>query len=289
MNTDLLAGVFFEHWVLWQDIVFIAMLAAAAVLFFSILVFIVLNNARMESDGRRAAKRVAWYEQRIALERKALEAEEEKARLELEQSRKELSEKREAADEAETAAVAARQKIFFIEQELKKLFEQNEMNKRELAEYQKREGTYVPEDVVINILTERVINESRYDMDAAFTDCKIPRRMAAAYNMDTVKEYIAKKPDVEVFEGKGKTPARYKVNGKVFAFVYGTEKGISISYKCGTDYGAKLTNHLKGIVANAKFPYGLIWYSVSNETLACPLELMQLLIDISYRIAKLGY
>lgn len=289
MNMNLLAGIFYAHWVLWQDIVFIAGLAAFAVLIFSILVFLVLNNARMESDGRRAAKRVAWYEQRIEIERKALEAEEERARLELEHSRKELSEKREAADQAETAAILARQKIFLIEQELKKLFAQNEMNKKELAEYQKREGTYVPEDVVINILTERVINESLYDMDANYTDCKIPRAMAAAYKIQDIAEYIGRKPDVEVFEGKGKSPARYKVNGKSFAFLYNTGKGISVSLKCGMDYGTKLTNHLKGAVNNAKFPYGLIWYSVTNESRPCPLELIQLLIDISYRIAKLGY
>lgn len=290
-NINILAGLFYEHWALGQDVVFIIALVVLALLFFSIITFLILNNARMETSGRRTAKRIKWYEKQIELERLALEAEEEAVKLELEQSRRELDEKRKEAEQAEKQANETRKKMSETEEELRKLFEQNEMTKSELAKYRKREGTYVPEDVVVNILTEKVISESIFVMDEVYAkSCKVPKSVARIYGSQEIAEYISGKPGVEMFSAVGKKPARYKINGKLFAFVYFLDNDkIRISFKCGPDYGSKLAYFFPGIVSKAKFPYDLIWYSVTNESKPCRLELIKLLLDISYRIAKLGY
>jgi len=164
-----------------------------------------------------------------------------------------------------------------------------EMTKKQLAEYQKREGTQVSEDIAINALTDKTLAESKRVMEA-YIDCKIPKGSKLSFTVADVKSYISKKQGITFAEGKGQAPTNYKVEKKTLALVYALPNGkVRVTFKCGPAYGAKLCKYLKQNVSNAKFPYGLTWFTVSNETAACSLELVEQLIDISYKIAKLGY
>lgn len=290
MKVNLHADIFNANWANWQDIAFIAIIILIAAFLLFIIIFAILRNSRAETDGRRMAKRILWYEQQIEAKRQTLEYEKAKSQAELEESRKELAEKETAAAAAESRTAVAREQLYIREQEIRRLLETVEMTKIELAEYQKREGTNVPEDIAINALTEKTLAESELAMIPGLYDCKIPSGINFNFTLKDITDYIAMKPKITVNEGVGQKPSNYKVEDKTFAFVTALSNGkMRMTFKCGPSYGAKLIKHLNQNVSAAKFPYGLIWFTVTNETGVCSLELVKQLLDISYKIARLGY
>jgi hypothetical protein len=281
--------IFNANWELWQDILFIVLVALVTIGVIYIVVLLLLSNSRMEADGRRMAKRMAWYERQIEMRRKTLEVEKAHSKAELDESRKELAEKEAAAAEAETKAAKARAELLEQERKIRILLETAEMSKKELSEYQKREGTNVSEDIAVNALTDKAIAESGLETDSRYTDVKLPLGRTFAFTAQDVAVYISKKPNIAFTEGTGLKPANFKVGDKTLALVYALPGGkVRVTFKCGPAYGAKLSSTLKN-VSTAKFPYGLLWFTVSNETAPCSLELIQQVIDISYKIARLGY
>lgn len=296
MKIELLADIFNANWETWQDYVFIILVSLAAVFLFFGLTFILVSNARSEADGKRMAKRVAWYEKQLKVKRRALEMEKEKGEQKLEESRRELEERRKEANDAETKANSTRQQIRQKRQELSELLGNLETTQKELAEYQKRDGTVVPVDVAVNCLTDSLLQKSELPMDSSYSDCRIPKGETFAYALSELTEYLHKKPSISYTAGTGKRPASFKYEsknaktGKTFALVsdLGSDK-FRMTLKCGPDYGSKLCKHLKNNVQVSAYPSGLLWFTVSNEKNPCSLELAKLLIDISYRIARLGF
>ena len=280
-----LLAAFNSNWESWQMAVFVALIVIAGIFFFYIMVFLFIGNARMAKSGRR----LAWHEQQMNVKRKTLETESTFSKAELEHKRKEVKEKEEAIKETETRAKAEREQLLRNEQEIQKLLMNAEMTKKELAVYQKREGTNVSEDIAINVLTNKTLLESKLQMDD-FQDCKIPKGKTMQLNVKQVTDYIEKMSDITVERGVGLKPSNYKVSKMTLALVYALPDGkVRVTFKCGPAYGAKLCKYLGRNISVAKFPYGLTWFTVSNETAPCSLELVEQLVDISYRIAKLGY
>lgn len=296
MRVNLLADIFNANWEAWQDIAFILLIVLAVGLLFFGIAFLLISNSRMEADGRRMAKRKAWYEKQLETKRRALELEKEQGEQELDESRKELEEKRKAAAEAEAKAKETREQLIRKKQELSELLNNLETTQEELAEYLKRDGTIVPTDVVVNISTEKVLSVSGLPMNPAYTDCKIPTGTTFDFTVKDITDYIHKKPNISFTAAVGKRPASFKFEDKAnktsksFALVSDMGGGIfRITFKCGPDYGMKLCKHLMGSVNVSKYPSGLVWFTVNNEKSPCSLEFIKLLIDISYRIAKIGY
>lgn len=296
MRVNLLADIFGANWESWQDILIIAFIILAVGLLFYGIAFLLVNNGRMEDDGKRMAKRVAWYEKQLEIKRKALELEKDKGEQELEQSRKELKEKQDAANEAETKAILTRQQVFMKKKELQELLGNLETTQKELSEYQKRDGTVVPVDVAVNCVTESTLDKSELPMDTAFADCKIPKGETLTFTAADITNYIHKKANITFTEAVGKRAASFKFEdkgnktSKAFVLISDLSGGkIRLTFKCGPDYAAKLCKHLKNNISVSSYPSGLIWFTLNNEKAPCSLELIKLLIDISYRIAKIGY
>ena len=280
-----LLGAFNSNWESWQNIVFIALIVLAGIFFFYIMAFLFIGNARMAKGGRR----LAWHEKQMDVKRKTLETENSFSKGELEHTRKEIKDKEDAIKETETRAKEAREQLLRSEQEIQKLLMGAEMTKKELAVYQKREGTNVSEDIAVNVLTNKTLLQSKFAMED-FQDCKIPKGKTIQFTAKQVTDYIEKMQDITVDRGVGSKPSNYKVSKMTLAFVYALPDGkVRVTFKCGPAYGTKLCKYLRQNISVAKFPYGLTWFTVSNETVPCSLELVQQLIDISYRIAKLGY
>lgn len=287
MKINLFTDLFGAGWEQWQDILFIALIAFIAACLIFIIILLILKKSQ---DGGHIAQRVERYEKRIEAKREKLESKNAVSQAELERNRKELAEKEREAAEAEAKAAKARQEYLAKEEELKKLIENVEMSKKELAEYQKREGTHVPEDVAVNVLTDKTLAKSALQPDPQFHDCKIPLGKSLNFTGKDVADYISGKHKITYTDAMGHKPANYKIEDKTFAFVYALENDkVRVTFKCGPAYGAKLCKYLGNNVSNAKFPYGLLWFTVSNENAPCSLELIKQLIDISYKIAGLGY
>lgn len=284
----LLGDIFNANWSGWQDITFYVLAALIALLLLSIVIVLVTN--RTQASGRQIAKRIGEYERQVEMKRKLLEIEKEKSSLELEHVRKELKEKAALMNGAETAALTARQQYSAKKQEIKKLLETVEMTKQELAEHQKREGTNIPEDIVVNALTDRMLASSSFEMDATFMDCKLPAEKTLNYTLNDVADYISKKSAITASDSDENKSVNYQIEDNTFAVLFGLpDNKIRLTFKCGPSYGAKLCKHLKYNVSKAKFPSGLLWFTVDNETVPCALERIKQMIDISYRIAGLGY
>ncbi|MCL2522331.1 MAG: MmcQ/YjbR family DNA-binding protein [Erysipelotrichales bacterium] len=143
----------------------------------------------------------------------------------------------------------------------------------------------------INKVTEETLNKSLLTMDPKFSDFKIPLGETIAFSIEEIDKYIANKKNFEKVEASGKKPTSYKINGgKSFTLLIDLGNGkYKIILKCGPAYGAKLIEYFDQTVSTSKFPYGIIWFSVTNEIKQPSLELIKQLIDISYEIAKIGH
>ena len=274
-----------SNWESWQNVVFFVLVAVAGIFLCYILVFLFIGNTRMAKSGRK----LAWHEKQMDVKRQSLETEKTYSKAELEKTRKELKEKEDAIKDAEVKAKAAREQLLRSEQAIQNLIMNAEVTKKELAVYQKREGTQVSEDIAINALTDKTLLQSKFAMEA-LPDCKIPKGKTMSFTVKNITDYIEKMQDITSEPGVGQKPTTYKVSKMTLALVYSLPNGkMRVTFKCGPAYAAKLCKHLERNISVAKFPYGLMWFTVSNENAPCSLELVQHLLDISYRIAKLGY
>jgi len=143
----------------------------------------------------------------------------------------------------------------------------------------------------INKVTEEVLNKSAYAMNASYTDCKIPASENLEYSLIDIDRYITNKINIIKTEASGKKPTSYKIRGKKsFALLIDLGEGkFKITLKCGPAYGARLKEYFKDVVTQSKFPYGFLWFTVSNEVDQPSLELIKQMVDISYELAKIGY
>ena len=143
----------------------------------------------------------------------------------------------------------------------------------------------------INKATEDTLNKSKLSMDPLYLDLKVPLAENNEYIIADINRYITNKINVIKNTKEGMRPTSYKVKGKkAFALLADVKDGnFKLTLKCGPAYGAKLCEIFPDTVTQAKFPYGLIWFTVINEKKQPSLELIKQMIDISYEIAKIGF
>jgi len=278
-------SLFNDTWALWQNILVFVLLMVVA--FF--LVFIIIMLLVQFTAGRIVKRRIEREKREVQKELDLLALQSNTTQEELKKAKEKLEEEQRKAKEAEELALQTRKEIEAKEKELEELLIVNEMEKKELVIYQKVHGTNVAEDIVVNIITDNTLKKSRFAMDPSY-EFRVPVGEVFSFNAEDIRKYIKSKPKVEISLGTGQKPDTYKVSGKTFAFLYSLETGhYKVSFKCGPKYGHQLSSVFTNNVAKTKFPYGLLWFMVSNETLDCSLELIKQLIDISYKIASLGY
>jgi len=143
----------------------------------------------------------------------------------------------------------------------------------------------------VNKATEEALNISSLTMDATYKDCKVPLEKTVDFSIYDIDQYISSKKNIEKVVASGKKPTSFKIKGgKSFCLLIDLgENKFKITLKCGPAYGTKLCEYFKDTVTVSKFPYGIIWFSVSNEAKQPSLELIKQMIDISYEIAKIGH
>ena len=281
---NLLLDVFDVGWAGWQDAVIILLVVFIVLMIAFCVTFMLVNNSK--NTAKSMARQVAWYEKRIEIKRRELEVEKARSVEALNESRKQLREKEIQALAAEFEAEKAKKALLEKEEEVKQAIFTAEMTKKELAEYQKREKTNVPEDFVINTVTEKVLKASEYKMRTEFSDCLIPVSITPVAT-DLVIKHISKKQDItNSSTSNGKET--YKVEGKTFAIVSESNGIVKVTFKCGPAYASKLIKYAKPYITSSKFPQGIIWFTFEGQH-GSSMELICQMIDISYRIAKLGY
>ncbi|MCL2522039.1 MAG: MmcQ/YjbR family DNA-binding protein [Erysipelotrichales bacterium] len=143
----------------------------------------------------------------------------------------------------------------------------------------------------VNKSTEKTLNGSALVMDAFYKECKIPLTVTKEFSIEDIDQYICNKKNITKVEASGKKPTSFKIKGgKSFALLFDLGDGkYKLTFKCGPAYGAKLVEYFKDTVYVSKFPYGIIWFTISNENKNTSLELIKQVIDISYEIAKIGH
>ena len=144
----------------------------------------------------------------------------------------------------------------------------------------------VPGDFIVNAITRSVVKDCPYEMrdDLEF---RTPVAITKDFNTTALRDYMCAFEDTE--RSGGSRGEVFKINGKSFA-MFNTRAGekFRITVKVGNHYADKLRVAFPETISKAKFPAGLFWYSVENET-ECSLELAKLMVEISYNIAKAGY
>ena len=286
MKNILSFALFGYEWGFWQEALLIFLMVAVVLLIIFIPVFLVLKEKRKSKvqEYREASE----YKHKTNAILAVSEAENEVLREELEKERQRLDDKR--REEAELAAMTEQRKQELKDQGeiIKNLLASAAMTKAQLEAYQKQENMIVPEDLIINTVTEMALSKSDYEMSHYVADCPIVKDETFSYTSDEIAEYIGAKKDARI---SGTAHCKvFKVEGNTFAMFYpSSESGgkMRVTLKCGPTYGSKLeTVYTAGAVTKAKFPYGLLWYTV-DETAS--LEMVKLLVTISYTIATLGY
>jgi len=278
--------LFNANWSRWQNVVFILLIIFVSLMIIFLIVFVVINKVKSENEAERIAKKIELYEKELEAKRLTLEHDNQLKKTELDKTLDILKEKEAETSQAEMKADSIRLKLAEKEAEIKKLLATAEMTKKELANYQKREGTNVSEDVAVNAITERTITNSKRKMDAN----QIPLTETEDFTFFDIDSYLKAKEKTLVSESTGKKPFNYKIENRTYALLIDQGDGkIKLTFKCGPAYGSQLKSYLPDNVSESKFPYGLLWFTVTNETKPCSLELIKQLVDISYAIAKLGY
>lgn len=142
----------------------------------------------------------------------------------------------------------------------------------------------------VNKVTEKMVLESQLQMDNFYKDIRIPLLVTKNYAINDIDAYLMLKNDIIKKQATGKKPTSYKIGGKSFALLNDLGNGqYKLTIKCGPAYGTKLMEYFKDTISPSLFPYGFLWFSIANEKKSLSFELIKLLIDISYAIAKIGY
>ena len=288
--TNLMAAIFDVKWESWQDIVVIFLIVGIALVVILLLISVIVKGVSSgEMEKRRRAKQIERYETECATRKEELSKEKNEIEGQLGVNRQRILDKEHEAQAAEAEAEKVRAEIKAREDVIRVLLESANMTKKQLSEHMLKTDAIVSEDFIINTLTSKVIAESLIVMDENVEDDKVPKDITIQYSAAEVIKYLKNKNKVTFQDNPGKRCDVFKVNGTTFALLYpATDKGkIRLTIKCGPNYGNKLASkYLLASVEKSKFPYGLLWFSVNGTA---SFEVIKLLIDISYSLAKLGY
>lgn len=223
-------------------------------------------------------------------EKKRIKAEKKYADAERKRSAKGIDEETEKARKAEAEAELMRLEL--MQQGLREEYarEVAGMTLEQLFALKLKESQDMSADFIINAITRRVLIDSEFERRADVDDFKVPLNKTLEFGIADIQSYLSSLSEVAHEGAKGKTADAFKVMGKSFALLYNLGDGkFKLTVKCGPYYGQRLTQLYPEYFGKAKFPYGMIWFSMNSVYGECSLELVKLLGYISYNIAKAGY
>lgn len=265
--------------------IFFIILAVGVIFFLLVLsYFIHLMVYKPELRAELANKRKLFKE-----EKRRIKAENESSIAEIKRSALEIAEKRRKALELESETAKMHDELIeqgFEEERAKKIAD---MTLTQLQTLKDKELTDVSDAFIINAITRKVLIESEFEKRKDLEDLKVPINKTKPVTVEMVEQYLTSLLEVTHKGGKGKTAAAYSTGGLVIALLYNQGDGkFKMTFKCGSYYGQRLSMLYPDFVDKAKFPDEIIWFEIKN-TGDCSMELIKLLIDMSYNIAKAGY
>lgn len=223
-------------------------------------------------------------------DKKRLEAEKKQADAEIKRNSKEISEEEEKARRFETEAELMREELVrqgLREEEAKEI---SGMTLEQLFKLKEKERKDMSPFFIINAVTRKLLIDSEFERRKDVDDFKVPVNKTRNFGVSDVEKYLTSLNEATHVSSKGKSADTYKVSDKSFALLYDLGDGkFRLTLKCGAYFGQRLTQLYPEFFQKAKFPYGMIWFSIDNLTGGCSFELIQLLGYISYNIAKAGY
>ena len=277
--TRLICAVFSNLQLIIVLILAFFLLVIAGVFLYYIYLLVFKPDLRAEINERSRS---------FALEKKQILQEKKNAEKELLRSEKRIDEKTRKANEDKRQAEQMKQEL--IAQGIK----EDEANKMivmtlpELLKLKRLEASDLSADFIINAITRRVLIDFKFESREDVIDFKVPVNITQDFTTAALKSYILSLPDVVSFGKGGKTATTFKIDGKAFALLYDYGDSFKLTVKNGPYYGNRLVQLYSSFVEKAKFPYGMLWFSVSKAD-DCSLELLKLVTSISYNIAKAGY
>ncbi|MCL2817864.1 MAG: hypothetical protein FWD39_05725 [Clostridiales bacterium] len=224
------------------------------------------------------------------VERKSIEAEKEFNEAELKRSAKQIDEKAKRTQKLESEN--ERMQIELMEQGIQEELaaEIAEMTLEQLFDLKNKEERDVSDAFIINAITRKVLIDSNFEKRADVEDFKVPLNKTPAVTGELEKYILSLNDVAHSHEDDGKRLTSYKIYKKAFALISHQEDGkFKLTLKCGPFYGQRLTQLYPEFFGRAKFPYGMIWFTADNIEDGCSMELMKLVVYISYTIAKAGY
>lgn len=252
----------------------------AAVFFY----FVYLLVYKPELKAEIAAKAKQFKQ-----EARRLKAENERNLAELKRSGKEIDQKNKKTTrlEEEIAKMQAELMQQGIEEERAK--EISAMSLVQLQALKSKEMTDVSGAFIVNAITRKVLIDHDFERRTDIEDFKVPMNKTTGITTEAVENLLSSLIDVTREGGKGKRAAVYKTVGRSVAFLYDQGDGkFKLTVKCGSYYGLRLSGLYPEFVEKATYPYGMTWFNVTSAD-GCSLELIKLLVDISYQIAKAGF
>jgi predicted DNA-binding protein (MmcQ/YjbR family) len=223
-------------------------------------------------------------------DKKRLVAEKKLAEAEIKRSAKGIDEKAERARQLESEAELMRKELMLQGVREDQAREIAIMTLSQLFELKNKEMKDVSADFMINTVARRVLIDSEFERRDDVADFKVPVNKTTGFTVKDIETYLLALPEVVYSEAKGKTADTFKVLGKSFVLLYDLNDGkFKLTVKCGPYYGQRLAQLYPESFGKAKFPYGMIWFTLDNTYGSYSFELVKLLIDISYNIAKAGY
>lgn len=142
---------------------------------------------------------------------------------------------------------------------------------------------------IINAITRRLLIDTEFERRTDVEDFKVPINKTTYVAHETVEKYLSELLEAEIAGDPEKSPAIYKIDGKTIALLYNLGGGkFQMKFKCGPLYGFLLNGLYPEFIEKSAFPHEMMWFILENKGVYS-FELIKLLIDISYTIAKAGF
>ncbi|MCL2522534.1 MAG: hypothetical protein FWE36_06710 [Erysipelotrichales bacterium] len=263
----------------WTIIIILIVVMIALLASFIYFLYLIIFKPDVSSE-------LSTMEKIFKEEKKRLLSEKRMTEEEIRRHMKDMDNKEERVRKLETEAELMHEELLkqgLKEEEAKRVAD---MSLEELVVLKNEEMKDVSGDFVINAITRKILIDKEFEVRDDVRDFKVPLAKTTGDIFNRLEPLLQSLTDIEYTEAKGKAGATYKVSGKSFAILYNLGEGnYKLTIKCGPFYGQRLTALYK-FFEKAKFPYGMLWFSMNNGG---SLELAELLIAISYNIAKAGY
>lgn len=195
-------------------------------------------------------------------------------------------------------ATKAQRMEFEVEQLRKELMKQglveshakavSDMTLEQLIRLKESDGKDLSGDFIINAIARKTLIDGEFQQRTDVVDFKVPLNITKNYGTADVEKLLTSFPSVSIAQEEGKNVFTYKTQGKTFALLSRLKEDgkFKLTLKCGPFYGQRLTQLYPESFQKAKFPHGMIWFTIDN---GASLELVKLLVLISFNIAKAGY